>query len=100
MFISVSLKSKNKTLNGLMGVPLLGPFLVALYAFLPLVLVGVWGDLTAGPTHQTALMLGSILALAWNRYLETIETIITIFWIPAWIWAIISLVLIMLGEVT
>lgn len=82
-----------------MNVPLLGPFIVLLYAFLPLVLAGAWGDITTGFASQTTLIVGSILALGWNRYLETEETIITIFWIPAWVWAIVSLLLVMLGEV-
>lgn len=99
MFFFVSLKSNNKTLNSLMNIQLLGPLLIIFYAFLPLVLIGAWGDLTDTPNSQIALLIGSILIIPWNKYLNKLETEITIFKAPVWGWAIFFFLIILLGEI-
>ena len=82
-----------------MSIPLLGPLLIMFYAFLPLVLIGAWGDLTNTPNSQIALLIGTILIIPWNKYLEKLGTEITVFKAPIWGWVIFFIFVILLGDV-
>lgn len=89
MFVFVTLATNNQILNGIMKVPLLGPLIIIFYAFLPLTLVGAYGDLTTGSAPQVAFVVGGLAAIAWSYYLQANGTVIKILLVPAWIFGVL-----------